>query len=84
MIPSLFYLKQKAFKSLILFDNFMSVLRIAHEKTGLGAVVLIDEYDKPLLDVLDTGLKTIDSEGNERLLEQSFQHFERIEQENPK
>ena len=50
-------------------DRFMAVLRIAHEKTGLGAVVLIDEYDKPLLDVLDTGLKTFDSEGNERLLE---------------
>ena len=38
-------------------DRFMAVLRTAHEKTGLGAVVLIDEYDKPLLDVLDTGLK---------------------------
>ena len=50
-------------------DRFMAVLRTAHEKTGLGAVVLIDEYDKPLLDVLDTGLKVIDSEGNERLLE---------------
>ena len=50
-------------------DRFMAVLRTAHEKTGLGAVVLIDEYDKPLLDVLDTGLKTFDSEGNERLLE---------------
>lgn len=47
----------------------MAVLRTAYEKTGLGAVVLIDEYDKPLLDVLDTGLKVIDSEGNERLLE---------------
>ncbi|MGN9178962.1 AAA family ATPase [Segatella copri] len=50
-------------------DRFMAVLKAAHEKTGLGAVVLIDEYDKPLLDVLDTGLKTFDSEGNERLLE---------------
>ena len=50
-------------------DRFMAVLRTAHEKTGQGAVVLIDEYDKPLLDVLDTGLKTFDSEGNERLLE---------------
>ena len=26
-------------------DRFMAVLRIAHEKTGLGAVVLIDEYE---------------------------------------
>ena len=29
------------------------ILHVAHEKTGLGAVVLIDEYDKPILDVLD-------------------------------
>ncbi len=29
------------------------VLHSAHEQTGLGAVVLIDEYDKPILDVLD-------------------------------
>lgn len=50
-------------------DRFMAVLKAAHERTGLGAVVLIDEYDKPLLDVLDSGLKTFDSEGNERLLE---------------
>ena len=33
--------------------RFQEVLRAAHEKTGLGAVVLIDEYDKPILDVLD-------------------------------
>ena len=29
-------------------------LRAAHEQTGRRAVVLIDEYDKPILDVLDT------------------------------
>ena len=28
-------------------DRFMAVLKAAHEKTGLGAVILIDEYDKP-------------------------------------
>ena len=33
--------------------RFQQVLRAAHEQTGLGAVVLIDEYDKPILDVLD-------------------------------
>lgn len=31
------------------------VFNQAHEKTGRRAVVLIDEYDKPLLDVIDTG-----------------------------
>ena len=33
--------------------RFQKVLRAAHQKTGLGSVVLIDEYDKPILDVLD-------------------------------
>lgn len=33
--------------------RFQKVLRAAHEKTGLGAVVLIDEYDKPILDVIE-------------------------------
>ena len=34
-------------------DRFVEVLRAAHEQTGYRAVVLIDEYDKPMLDVLD-------------------------------
>ena len=34
--------------------RFRDVLRAAHEQTGRRAVVLIDEYDKPILDVLDT------------------------------
>lgn len=34
--------------------RFANVLASAHEKTGKPAVVLVDEYDKPLLDVLDT------------------------------
>lgn len=33
--------------------RFQQVLHAAHMQTGLGAVVLIDEYDKPILDVLD-------------------------------
>ena len=49
-------------------DRFKDILKAAHEKTGRRAVVLIDEYDKPLLDVLDTGM-TIDIEGN-RLLQE--------------
>ena len=49
-------------------DRFIAVLKAAHEKTGLRAVVLVDEYDKPLLDVLDTGLEvTVD--GQKRKLE---------------
>lgn len=36
-----------------LAQRFQKILHAAHEQTGLGAVVLIDEYDKPILDVLD-------------------------------
>ena len=35
-------------------SRFKAVLGNAHKKTGKRAVVLIDEYDKPLLDVMDT------------------------------
>ena len=48
--------------------RFAYVLRQAHVKTGFRAVVLIDEYDKPLLDVLDTTYKG-KIEGEERTLE---------------
>ena len=34
--------------------RFIEILRRAYEQTGRRAVVLIDEYDKPILDVLDT------------------------------
>ena len=42
----------------ILGDRFAYVLRQAHQRYGRRCVVLVDEYDKPLLDVLDTGCKT--------------------------
>lgn len=50
-------------------DRFRGVLRRAYEQTGLRAVVLIDEYDKPILDVLDTGASTFNSAGEKRMLE---------------
>ena len=34
--------------------RFASVLANAHKQTGHKCVVLVDEYDKPLLDVMDT------------------------------
>ena len=34
-------------------DRLLHVFKQAHEQTGRRAVVLIDEYDKPLLDVMD-------------------------------
>ena len=46
--------------------RFAAVLRRAHERTGRRCVVLVDEYDKPLLDVLDTGRETtVDGNGRE-------------------
>lgn len=33
--------------------RFINLLQTAHEKTGLKAVILVDEYDKPLLETLD-------------------------------
>ena len=48
--------------------RFTYVLKRAHERTGRCCVVLVDEYDKPLLDVLDTGRK-VDVDGQEYLLE---------------
>jgi len=55
-------------------SRFQYVLQAAHQKTGKRAVVLIDEYDKPLLDVLDTGLKT-NLGSNELLLEEHHRNI---------
>ena len=41
-------------QSSFLGERFAAVLAAAHRKTGRRAVVLIDEYDKPILDVLDS------------------------------
>ena len=48
--------------------RFAYVLRQAHQRYGRRCVVLVDEYDKPILDVLDTGY-TATIDGKERLLE---------------
>ena len=49
--------------------RFAHVLKRAHEQTGRRCVVLVDEYDKPLLDVLDTGRETT-VDGNRVSLEE--------------
>ena len=54
--------------------RFLHTLQAAHQKTGKRAVVLVDEYDKPLLDVLDTGYSTT-VEGKERLLEEHHRNI---------
>ena len=55
-------------------NRFKDILKAAHKKTGRRAVVLVDEYDKPLLDVLDTGI-TIDIEGNRLLQEEHHRNI---------
>lgn len=55
-------------KSSVVGDRFIRLLGQVHEQCGRRAVVLIDEYDKPILDVLDTNLETL-VDGNRILLE---------------
>ena len=38
--------------------RFANILKAVHAQTGLKCIVLIDEYDKPLLDVLGSGRST--------------------------
>lgn len=49
--------------------RFAELLAYIHRTTGKRSVVLIDEYDKPLLDVLDTEARMRDDNGNEVLIE---------------
>ena len=54
--------------------RFLHAIQAAHQKTGKRVAVLIDEYDKPLLDVLDTG-RAIIVEGQQRLLEEHHRNI---------
>ena len=55
--------------STTLGDRFASVLERAHKQTGRRAVVLIDEYDKPLLDVMGMGIPSPVVAGEVKTLE---------------
>ena len=55
-------------------DRFAYVLQQAHQKTGRKAVVLIDEYDKPLLDVIDQPHLYYTLDGGEKM---SFEEHNR-------
>lgn len=63
-------------------SRFKAVLGRAREKTGMKAVVLIDEYDKPLLDVLDLKITVGEGQGemsledyNRNLLKEFYSVF---------
>lgn len=49
--------------------RFSRILESVHEAAGMRCVVLVDEYDKPLLDVMDLNLMMRDSNDNEIRLE---------------
>ncbi len=48
-------------------SRFKAVLANAHKKTGRRAVVLIDEYDKPLLDVMEAEISITSDYGKTSL-----------------
>lgn len=50
-------------------ERFAQVLAAAHAQSGERCVVLVDEYDKPLLDVMDSGFMT-DVDGNRITVEE--------------
>ena len=50
-------------------SRFKAVLANAHKKTGKRAVVLIDEYDKPLLDVMEAEISITSDYGKTSLEE---------------
>lgn len=56
-------------------SRFAAVIKAAHEKTGHRCVVLIDEYDKPLLDVMDLDMYTTDRDGNRISLEDNHRNI---------
>ena len=51
-------------------DRFRAVLANAHQKTGRRAVVLVDEYDKPLLDVMGQPRHTTTPSGERVTMEE--------------
>lgn len=57
-------------KALSIGERFAKVLAAAHRQTNLGCVVLIDEYDKPMLDVMGENL-SIDVDGNKMTIEEN-------------
>ena len=53
------------------------ILQVAAEQTGHGAVVLIDEYDKPLLDVLEVNPELLNN--NREILKGFYSTFKKAD-----
>ena len=56
-------------------DRFQGVIHRAHQQTGQRVVVLIDEYDKPILDVLDSNASFTEGSGNRITLEDDHRNI---------
>ncbi len=56
-------------------DRFQGVIRRAHQQTGKRVVVLIDEYDKPILDVLDGPYAEVDDQGGRIPMEERHRNI---------
>ena len=57
--------------------RFSRILQVAAEQTGRGAVVLVDEYDKPLLDVLEKAPEIL--EQNREILKAFYSVFKQAD-----
>ena len=57
--------------------RFSRILQVAAEQTGRGAVVLVDEYDKPLLDVLEKDPELL--EQNREILKAFYSVFKQAD-----
>lgn len=58
-------------------SRFERILKAAAEKNGRGAVVLVDEYDKPLLDVLEKAPEIL--EQNREILKAFYSVFKQAD-----
>ena len=58
-------------------SRFNRILQAAAEQTGRGAVVLVDEYDKPLLDVLEKDPELL--EQNREILKSFYSVFKQAD-----
>ncbi len=58
-------------------SRFAQILKTAAEQTGRGAVVLVDEYDKPLLDVMEQNQEFL--EQNREILKAFYSVFKQAD-----
>lgn len=58
-------------------SRFEQIIKAAYERSGRGVVVLIDEYDKPLLDVLEKDPELLDK--NREILKAFYSVFKQTD-----